>query len=150
MLVVAIPSDRTDEPLRISVLPWRSWCDRPIPNGHRSKAADEDVAIDTIPIANDILRRLLPAVCLGELTGNPLGARMRGHPQPQHLSAGMPQDQKSIQQPERDRGDHEQIHRRDAVCVIAKKRLPSLGWRMPSPRHVLCNGGLPDIDAELE
>jgi virulence factor BrkB len=34
--------------------------------------------------------------------------------------------------------------------VIAKKRLPSLGWRTPSPRHVLCNGGLPDIDAELE
>src|SRR5262249_40892508 len=73
-MVKAIPSDRTDEPLRISVLPWRSWCDRPIPNAHRSKAADEDVAIDTI----------------------------------------------------------------------------SLGWRMPSPRHALCNGGLPDIDAELE
>src|SRR6476660_7572342 len=56
----------------------------------------------------------------------------------------------SIQQPERDRGDHEQIHRRDAVRVISKKRLPSLGWRTPSSRHVLGNGGLPDIDAELE
>src|ERR1700704_4056559 len=75
---------------------------------------------------------------------------MRGHAQPQNLTAGMPQDQKSIQQPERDRGDHEQIHRRDAVRVISKKRLPSLGWRTPSSRHVLGNGGLPDIDAELE
>ena len=149
-MVKAIPSDRTDEPLRMSVLPWRSWCDRPVPNAHRANATDKDIAIDTIPIANDILRRLLPAVCLGELTRNPLGARMRGHAQPQNLTAGMPQDQKSIQQPERDRGDHEQIHRRDAVRVISKKRLPSLGWRTPSSRHVLGNGGLPDIDAELE
>src|SRR3982074_861353 len=134
----------------MSVLPWRSWCDRPVPNAHRANATDKDIAIDTIPIANDILRRLLPAVCLGELTRNPWGARMRGHAQPQNLTAGMPQDQKSIQQPERDRGDHEQIHRRDAVRVISKKRLPSLGWRTPSSRHVLGNGGLPDIDAELE
>ena len=43
----------------------------------------------------------------------------------------MPQDQKSIQQPERDRGDHEQIRRRDAVRVISQKRLPSLGGRTP-------------------
>jgi hypothetical protein len=40
---------------------------------------------------------------------------MLSHAQPQYLTAGMLQNQKSIQQPERDRGDHEQIHRRDAV-----------------------------------
>ena len=55
------------------------------------------------------------AVCLGELTRNPLGGRMRSHAEPQYLPAGMLQNQKSIQQPERVRGDHEQIHRRDAV-----------------------------------
>src|SRR5262245_46824310 len=79
-----------------------------------------------------------------------MGARACGHTQPQKLAAGMLQDQKSIQQPERDRRNYEQIHRRNAVSVIAKKRLPSLRWRTPSPRHVLCNGGLPDIDAKLE
>src|ERR1700716_2284871 len=31
-----------------------------------------------------------------------------------------------------------------------KERLPPLGPRSPSPRHILCNGGLRDIDAELE
>src|SRR6266481_74035 len=30
-----------------------------------------------------------------------------------------------------------------------KERLPPLGRRSPSPRHILCNGGLPDIDGEL-
>src|SRR3979411_3339984 len=99
-MVKTIPSDRTDD--RMSVLPWRSWCDRPVPNAHRANATDKDIAIDTIPIAND-MRRLLPAVCIGELSRNPLGPRMRGHAQPQNLTAGMPPNQKSIQQPERDR-----------------------------------------------
>jgi hypothetical protein len=33
-MVETIPSDRTDEPLRRSVLPWRSCRDRPIPYAH--------------------------------------------------------------------------------------------------------------------
>jgi hypothetical protein len=79
-----------------------------------------------------------------------MGARACGHTQPQKLAAGMLQDQKSIQQPKRDRRDDEQIHRRNAVGMIAQKGLPALGWRTPSPSHVLCNRGLPDIDAKLE
>src|SRR5260221_2983689 len=31
-----------------------------------------------------------------------------------------------------------------------KERLPPLGRWSPSPRHILCNGGLSDIDAEVE
>src|SRR5436190_19538992 len=31
-----------------------------------------------------------------------------------------------------------------------KERLPPLGRRSPSPRHIRCNGGLSDIYAELE
>src|ERR1700687_3235135 len=34
--------------------------------------------------------------------------------------------------------------------MIAKEGLPALRRRPPSPRHVLCDRGLSDIDAELE
>jgi hypothetical protein len=34
--------------------------------------------------------------------------------------------------------------------MISQERSPALRWRAPSPRHVLRNGGLADIDAELE
>jgi hypothetical protein len=34
--------------------------------------------------------------------------------------------------------------------MIMKERLPSLGRRTPSPRDILCDGSLPDINAELE
>src|SRR6266487_3724654 len=149
-MVKTIPSDRTDQPLRISVLPWRPWRDWPIPYTHCSKPLDDHIAINAIPIANDISWRLLPAVGFGQLTGNPMGVRACGHTQPQKLAAGMLQDQKSIQQPKRDRRDYEQIHRRNAVGMIAQKGLPALRWWLPSPPHVFCHGGLPDIDAKLE
>jgi hypothetical protein len=80
-MVKAIPPDRSDKPLRTSVLPRRSWCDRPIPYAHCSKTPDEGIAIDAIPISNDISWRLLPAIGLRELTGNPFGhSDARSHP----------------------------------------------------------------------
>ena len=106
------------------------------------------MAIGAIPVADDTLRSPLPPVCLSQLMGNPFRAWMRRYTQPQKLATGVLQDQESIQQPKRDRRDQEQIHRCDAVGMIAKERLPALRWR--PPRHVLCNRGLSHIDAELE
>src|SRR5258708_39318018 len=129
-MVKTIPPDRTYQPLRISVLPWRARRDRPIPYTHCSKPLDDDIAIDAIPIANDISRRLLPAVGLGQLTGNPMRGRACGHTQPQKLTAGMLQDQKSAQKPKRDRRDSEQIPRRNAGGMISRKSRPNPGrWR---------------------
>ena len=149
-MVKAIPSDRSDEPLRTSVLPGRSWCDRPISDTHGSQSAEKSMAIGAIPVANDVSRRPLPPVCLRQLMGNPFGARMRRYAQPQKLATGVLQDQEAVQQPKRDRRDREQIHRCDAVSVIVKEGLPALRRRPPSPRHVLSDRSLPDIDAKLE
>src|SRR5262245_25200286 len=71
-------------------------------------------------------------------------------PNHRSLRRGVLQDQESVQQAKRDRRDHEQIHRCDAVGMIVKKGLPALRRRRPSLRHVFCDGGLPDIDAKLE
>src|SRR6478736_586855 len=71
------------------------------------------------------------------------GGRMRGHSQPPKLPA-------SMQQPTRDRRYDEQVHRSNAIGMIDKEGLPPLGGWAPSLRHVLRNGGLPEIDAELE
>ena len=79
-MVKTIPSDRTDEPLRMSVLPWRSWCESwSVPNAHRANATDKDIAIDTIPIANEfflpvrVLSRLFRRLFLQKLK-NAFGA----------------------------------------------------------------------------
>ena len=82
-MVKAFPSDRSDEPLRTSVLPGRSWCDRPISDAHGSKSAEKGMAIGAIPVADDTLRSPLPPVCLSQLMGNPFRAWMRRYTQPQ-------------------------------------------------------------------
>ena len=44
-IIQAIPPDQADQPFRISVLPCRSRCSRPVTNAHRLKAADENIAV---------------------------------------------------------------------------------------------------------
>jgi hypothetical protein len=77
-------------------------------------------------------------------------AWVRGYAQPQDLAATVVQYQQPIEQSDRDRRNHEQIHRRDAVSMIAQKRFPPLGRRTPTPIHVFGDRRLPDIDAKLE
>src|SRR5258708_39909122 len=53
-VVKAFPSDRTDQPFGVSILPrgaWRRWS---VANAHRSKSSDEDIAIGLIAIAAQI------------------------------------------------------------------------------------------------
>src|SRR6266404_1961897 len=99
-MVQAIASDRTDRPFTIPVLPRRSWRGRPIPNAHRPKAADEDVTVDGVAVTNDVARRYVPTIGLGELARNPFSRWVRGHSQPQDLAAIVMQYQQPIEQSE--------------------------------------------------
>src|SRR5258708_38382427 len=142
-MVKTIPSDRTDQPLRVSVLPWRPWRGRPVPYPHCSKPLDDDIAIDAIPITNDISWRLLPAVGFGQLTGDPTGTRACGHTQPQKLTAGIQQESKTIQTPQREGGGNEQKQQPTAPGMIAPKGISPLRTRATSPPHIICHAGLP-------
>ena len=66
-MIEAVPADRTNDPLRISILPWRPRRDRSIPYPHRGEAPDEGLAVSAISIANDIPRRFSPAAGFGQL-----------------------------------------------------------------------------------
>src|ERR1035438_7623001 len=66
------------------------------------------------------------------------------------MSPAVPHDQQAVEQTKRDSRHDEQIHRRDAVGMIMKKRLPPLRWRASSPGHILGHARLSDINAELE
>jgi len=62
----------------------------------------------------------------------------------------VPHDQQSIEQAKRDRRHDEQIHCRDAVGMVMKKRLPALRRWPSSLHHILGHARLADIDAELK
>jgi hypothetical protein len=92
-MVKAIPPNRTDGPFTISILPRRSWRNRPIPNAYRSYALDEHVAIDPVSIAQQISRCRLPAESFRQLLGNLFSLRISRDPNPSNLTSVMPQDQ---------------------------------------------------------
>src|SRR5262245_51219683 len=85
-MVKTIPPDRSDDPLRISVLPWRASRDRAVADAHGTHTTDERWAVGTIAVTNEITWYLSPCASLGELPSNPFRIRMGGHTQPQQLS----------------------------------------------------------------
>src|ERR1700738_592264 len=149
-VVKAFPSDRTDQPFSICVLPRgtrRCWS---VADAYRSESADKDFTIGPVPVTNEIAGSLFPAACFRDLICDPFCGWMRCDAKPQNISPAVPHDQQSIEQAKRDCRHDEHIHRSDPVSVIAEECPPALGWRVSSPDHVLGHTGLSDIDAELE
>ena len=62
----------------------------------------------------------------------------------------MPYDDKTIEDPERDRWQDKKVDRRDAVGMVAEKRAPALRWWPRVAAHVPSNRRLSDLEAELE
>src|ERR1700723_2875094 len=149
-VVKALPSDRTDQPFGISVLPWGARRRGSIADAHRSKPSDEDLTIGPVPVTNEIAGSLFPPAGFRDLICDPFCGWMRCDAKPQNMSPAVPHDQQSIEQAKRDCRHDEHIHRSDPVSVVAEERPPALGRRVSSPDHVLGHAGLSDIDAELE
>jgi len=55
-MVETLPSDRFDQPFRISILPGRAGRSWPIPYTHGTNALDEAEALDPIPVSDHIPR----------------------------------------------------------------------------------------------
>jgi len=150
-MVDAFPTDRADEPFDIGVLPGRARRCRSISDAERPKAPGDDLPISAISITNEVPRSLLPSARLRELSRNPFRGRVCGCGRPQDPVPVMLQDKKAEEQAKGHGGDHEEIHRGDAVGMITQEgRLPALRRRSPPPRHILRDARLPDIDTELE
>ena len=75
-MVKTVPPDRADQPLHVSVLPWRARWDRSVSNAHSPNTPNEGFPIGRIAVANKVSRRILPTERFGQLLGDPLGARI--------------------------------------------------------------------------
>src|SRR5436305_364704 len=60
-MVEHLPPDRANQPFSVGVLPWRSRCRWSVTNVHRAKPPDVYLAIGTIAITHDIIRRYAPS-----------------------------------------------------------------------------------------
>src|SRR6201998_1966605 len=148
-VVKAFPSDRTDQPFSISILPRGARRRGSIADAYRSESADKNLTISAVPVTNEIAGSLFPAACFRDLICDPFCSGMRCDAKPQNMSPAVPHDQQSIEQAKRDCRHDEHIHRTDPISVIAEECPPALRRRVSSPDHVLGHAGLSDIDASL-
>jgi hypothetical protein len=76
-VIKTFPSDRADQPLRISVLPRRPRRDRSVTNAHGSDAPDEGSAIGAVTVADQVARgwAVTPLSVLGSVTRKAIARR---------------------------------------------------------------------------
>ena len=128
-VVKAVPSDRTDDPFRTAVLPWRAWRDRSIANAHRPNAPDEDVTVGAVAVTDEVSRRLPSNQrprSAGAQSIQPLGGRSL----PARAFGGGRDAVSTIRRAVETRSSAPRIcHRCDGVRVIVKEGFPPLGRR---------------------
>ncbi len=96
-MIDALAPDRSDQPFGKAILPRRGWRSRPVPDAHSAQSASNDAAIDPIPIADEVARRLIPRKSLGDLTRNPFGRRICSDVDPDKVPAVEPDDDEGIE-----------------------------------------------------
>src|SRR3979490_135281 len=142
--------DRSDQPFDKPILPRRGWGGGLVPDAHSAQSASNDAAIDPIPIADEVARRLIPRKSLGDLTRNPLGRRICSDVDPDKVSAVEPDDDEGIEQVETDGWNNEQVHGGNVWRGVTQEGPPSLAGRPPPFYHVLGDARLRDLKPELE
>lgn len=65
-MVKAVASDRSND----AAYPWLNW---PVANAHRTNSLSEGLAVDAIPIPDDIARCISPTECLSHVDARHLG-----------------------------------------------------------------------------
>src|ERR1700737_5004767 len=122
-VVKAFPSDRTDQPFGICVLPRgarRCWS---VANAYRSESPDKDLTIGPVPVTNEIAGSLFPPAGFRDLICDPFCGWMRCDAKPQNMSPAVPHDQQSIEQAKRDCRHDEHIHRSDPISWLRRNVL---------------------------
>src|SRR5580704_5457634 len=149
-VVYTLTPDRSDQPFGKAILPRRGRCGRLVPDTHGAQSACNDVAIDAIPIADEVARSLVPRKCRRYLTCNPFGRGICCDVDPDEVSAVEPDDDEGIEQVETESWNNEQVHGGNVRRVVTQEGSPSLAGRPPPFDHVLGDAGLRDLKPELE
>ena len=92
-MVQTFPSDRSDQPLNVGVLPRRTGCRGTIPNTHGSDPSPEYLPIGAITIANKVFGRRVPRKGFRDLASDPIRRWVRSHREMNQLAPFMTYDE---------------------------------------------------------
>src|SRR5215813_10149270 len=114
------------------------------------QTSPHDVAVDGVSISHQISWRRVPRERLGHLPSNPLGRWMCRYCVVNELPPAVRKKHQTVEQLEADRRHDEQICGGNSRCLIAQEGRPTLTRSSGAFDHVLGDGRLGDLDAELE
>ena len=132
-MIDALAPDRSDQPFGKAILPGRGWCGRLVPDAHGAQSAPDNGAIDPVPIADEVVRSLIPRKRFRYLTCNPFGRRICCDVDPDEVSAVEPDDDEGIEQVETDSWSNEQVSLQGRRTALEGARAASVG-RLSSAR----------------
>ena len=75
-MIGAFAPDRSDQPFSKAILPRCACCDGLVTNAHGAQLPRDDIAVDAVPIANQVARSIIPGERRRYLTRNPFCRRM--------------------------------------------------------------------------
>ncbi len=104
---------------------------RLVPDALGTQSARDD-AEDPIPIADEVVRSLVPRKCLRDLMCNPFCRRIYCDVDPDEVSAVEPDDDQGIEQVETDSWNNERVHGGNVRRVVTQE-----GWGALSFGHEL-------------
>jgi hypothetical protein len=145
-MVQALAPNRAVHALDIGILPRRSRSPEEFANAQPPCCFVEFFSVARVAIAKQITRRTVPRESFQQLPGRPFCCGIGSYSEMKWTPATMGENHKNKQKAERDRGNHEEIGRDQAVHVVVQKRAPILRRRPPVPDQVLRNRGLGQFD----
>src|SRR2546425_437987 len=146
-VIEAFPSNRADDALGEGILPGRSRGDEDLAHRQALHPSYEHVAVDGVPIAEQILRRCLFREALDQLVGGPGGGGVVGDVDLDDFSPVVAKDQESEEQVEGEGWDDEEIDGDNVANMRLKEGAPRRGWPRREAPHVLGNGEPGDLIA---
>jgi hypothetical protein len=130
------------------ILPGRSRGDEDLGHPQAVHPPYEHVAVDGIPIAEQVPGRGLFREALDQLVGGPGGGGVVSDVDMDEFSTGVSKDQESEEQVEGEGRDDEEVDGDNLAGICPEEGTPRRGWPRRGAPHVLGNGKLGDLIAE--
>jgi hypothetical protein len=141
-VIEAFPSNRPDDAFSEGVLPGRSRGDADLAHSQAFHPPDEQIAVDRVPVAEQVLGRGLFREALDKLVSGPGGGGVVGGVDMDEFSTVVSKDQESEEQLEGEGGHDEEVDSDDLADVCLQEGPPCRGWPRRGAPHVLGNGEL--------
>src|SRR5262245_20589859 len=147
-VIEAFPSNRPDDALSEGILPGRSRGDEDLAHPEAFHPPDEDIAVDRVPVAEQVLGRGLFRDALDKLVGGPGGRGVVGRVDMDEFSTVVVKDPEPEEQAEGQGRDYEEVDGGDLVAVRSQEGAPGGGGPRRRAPQVLGNGEPDDFIAE--